>query len=759
MISSLRCLIFMLQSGLVPCIAINMETKQIKNTHAAVLQAIRDKRLKDAFSLLLPMLRELHDGDLLDMHYNLELTYRSILKYAAQGVDDPQRAVVYSHLVVGVYALADQAGERLLAKFSGEMAYDLKRDLQANPAPSLGDEMEALFAILDEGRLKALASPGMAYPPEYTVVIARIFKLVWLTDKWDDVDLAALKQLFASQALPWHLKSLVCSALLLSLIRTWNLTLVLELFNIVGHDDYRVRMRAMVDLMLVLYRYDSRLDLFPEIPARLKILRDDPVTAQQIQALMVQLIRTRETEKISQKLQDEIIPEVMKMQSVIRQKLDLDNLVSDKGDDKNPEWGEMFADSPQLLNKLEEISKWQMEGADVFLNTFQMLKHFPFFSQFENWFLPFYIDNPLVQQAIADSGDVLRHSALFDNIGNSTFLCNSDKYSLFLGIPHMPSMQREMLGQMFKAEMEQLNEISNDELLINPGKRDLSVSNQYIQDLYRFFKVHPQRHQFHDVFALKMDFYKKGFFNHLFPEPEPARQLGEYLFGKGYHAEVLEIFGPLSAQDHENVELIQKIAFCHQQLGQVQQALDCFLKADLLRPGNLWTLKKIAKCYVQLRMFNKALECYHEIVKIDEDNLQVHAAIGHCLLEEGRFEEALKHFFRVEYLDPSNTKVWRPIAWCSFVLGKFEQSEKYYHKLMMLQRNANDMMGLGHVYLCSGRIKEGMASYCDSAREMAGGYAAFVQAFEQDRVYLLRLGVSDGDVPVYLDQIKYQLEE
>ena len=75
-------------------------------------------------------------------------------------------------------------------------------------------------------------------------------------------------------------------------------------------------------------------------------------------------------------------------------------------DDKNPEWEEIFKDSPGLMNKMEEFSGLQREGADVFMGSFSMLKLFPFFNEISNWFIPFFIENPEISGSIDESDEV-----------------------------------------------------------------------------------------------------------------------------------------------------------------------------------------------------------------------------------------------------------------------------------------------------------------------------------------------------------------
>lgn len=735
-----------------------MDIKEIKKQFALINQAIEKKQIKEAFALLMPLLVELHNSDLIDEHYNLEFTYKNILKYLSAGVKDANREQVINHLTTAIYQLTDNARIQLLTRYSNEYAYDLKREMQSKRQETIEQQVQSIVEIINDAQLKALISPSYAYPPEFDQKTINLFNTIWTKDCIDSEDQQSINQLFTNETIPWHTKALLSSAILLSLLGRWNTHLVMVLFDLSQHSDARVKMRSMVNLVFILYYYDNRLFLYPEVVNRLKLLQDDDRFSRQLLTILIQLIRTRETQRISQKLQDEIIPEVIKMQSVIREKLDLDNLIADSADDKNPEWGEILADSPELLGKLEEISKMQLEGADVFLNTFQMLKHFPFFNQLSNWFLPFFIDHPAIQAAIGESGDALKKSSLFENVGHSSFLCNSDKYSLFLSIPHMPDMQREMMGQMFKAEMEQLGEIEKDELMVNPEKRDLSISNQYIQDLYRFFKVYPQKRQFEDIFNWEMSFHNCWFFKFVFPTENELRQLGEYFFGKGYFQDTINVYNQI-ADNRTNIEILQKQGYCHFKLNQFNTALALFLKADLLKPDNNWTIKKIAQCYIKLKNPQKALENYLIASEKEPDNLIVQAAIGHCYIELESYEEALKYYFRVEYLAPSNVKVWRPIAWCSLVLGKFDQAEKYSQKLILSAKNHQDYINLGHVHLLRGQVKEAITCYQDSIHANQGRFDQFVQLFKDDSAMLTKHGIQPTDLALIIDQLKYSLEE
>jgi len=46
---------------------------------------------------------------------------------------------------------------------------------------------------------------------------------------------------------------------------------------------------------------------------------------------------------------------------------------------------------------MEELTKLQLEGADVYMSPLQTLSIFDFFKDFQNWFMPFYPDHEVVE--------------------------------------------------------------------------------------------------------------------------------------------------------------------------------------------------------------------------------------------------------------------------------------------------------------------------------------------------------------------------
>ncbi len=69
-----------------------------------------------------------------------------------------------------------------------------------------------------------------------------------------------------------------------------------------------------------------------------------------------------------------------------------------------------------------------------------------------------------------------------------------------------------------------------------------TVFIQYIQDLYRFFKISPFKNEFEDVFDGKLDLYRSYFFREITEDDSITRNIAEYLFEKEHYEEALDIF-------------------------------------------------------------------------------------------------------------------------------------------------------------------------------------------------------------------------
>lgn len=740
--------------------------KELKENYRQICNQLSSRKLKPAFDLLEQFISGTGLGEFHDDYIILEQNYKFMLKYTVEGINDPERQRIYEHLLISTFELADNSYENLRMKYSQSIEYQIKRNFSKQFITNLDGLLHDLEKFSIQKELRTLLTDpsdgsGDSKIAEETHLqkIYTLFYHLWFTDKLKENEIQFFTKFLKNEAYPSYEKSLVVTGLTLSLMRFFDENKIILLFNTYDVLDEEVSQRALIGLLLGIYHYDQRMPFFHAITGRLEIMIEDPRFKSNFEKSILQFIRSKETEKIQRKLQDEIIPEMIKLSPNLRNKLSIESLLSEGPlEDKNPEWQEILKDAPELMGKMEELTEMQLEGADVFLSSFSMLKQFPFFSELANWFFPFTPDHPEIKRnpINKDSGEDL---AFIQLIMKSPMLCNSDKYSFFFSILNIPPDYKKMVSDSLKAESQQFEEIAKDESFLAHSKKAETIISQYIRDLYRFFKIHPQREDFEDIFAWRFDFHNKFAFSKLLGEDQKIqRSIAEFNFAKNYFREAADIY-ELQLQRNDDAEMLQKLAFCYQKMGDYKKALNFYLKADLFDQNKCWNLKKIALCYRNLKKTDKALEYYQQAVILESENLSLHVSIGQCQLEMNLFEDALKSYYKVEYLSPGNKKIWRPIGWCSFLVGKIEQAEKYYDRLISDSPNKYDLLNMGHVQWCLGNRKKALDYYKQSINNPESSEKDFMEAFNEDLHHLIIQGVNQDDVPIMLDQLRYFLED
>ncbi len=717
--------------------------------------------MKNAFKYLINLSVNLQDWQISERLNELERNYKFMLHYLFEGIEDTERENVYRNLLRSLYELTDDVSDELLKVESSNIFYERLRIHSLKNQYSISEFGNQLTEVMDSLSLADLiedTSEKEYRKKDLSIKRERIgsemFNSIFISPRADKKDLDSYISFFENNNIPVREKCLLISSLTLSLFHRLDAVKVQILMHVSASQSIFLKARAIVGLVTTMQMYDARWSLYPELQQQLDTLSENPDFKKAVLRIIIQLIRSRETEQISKKLTEEIIPEMMRFNSLAGRKLNMEELMSESDfSDKNPEWQKELEESG-LGKKLQEYSNLQMEGADVFHSTFSGLKHFPFFSDMSNWFLPFdpsYSElsglfvtgasNTLLQAAVADSGH----------------MCDSDKYSFCLSLMQIPAAQREMMMTRMGAESEEIKQMQKDAKELNPTIDEEIISNQYIQNLYRFFKLNAYKNSFFDIFLLRLNFYEKQSIAPLISDIQSMKKIALYCFDKNHFKEALDIFIRLSDTTDSNNDTWQKIGYCKQMLNDQDGAINAYLQADLILPNNSWTIKRIAQIYRTLKQPELSLEYYKKAAQITPDNMQIELNIGHCYLELKDYEKALNSYFKVELLDTKNNKALRPIAWTAFLMKKFDLSQKYYKQILSEKPTIHDYLNAAHVELCSGNMKEALQLYKQAARK-EDNFEQFTTLFESDRNILLESGIEKELFPYLLDQIQYSLD-
>ncbi len=739
-----------------------MNYKELKDKINDILENVAGHKVIDALDKLQKLTVECKNKDLTAQLENYRETYRNMLKYSFELTDDPEKEKVYRHLMKSILELADDVrddiifNQKLLGYYKIKNEVDREAQLLAGRSGKIYDSLsfqKEIEHILGESSIQGDNGKTHARE-EYQKSLLNIFRIIWMTDRFREDETNLVSQIIPSRFIPWYDKCLLVSSLTLSMVRHFDIQKVNLLFEFLEYKEDQVWQRALTGLILGLFFHDKRLKYYPEIESRLKLVREEKDFSRNIEAIILQYLKARETEKVTRKIREEIFPEMMRIKSTLEEKLDLEDITSIKNiEEKNPEWETVFRDTPDLYAKLEEFSALQMEGSDVFISAFAMLKRFDFFDVLGNWFLPFYRDNENVAKSLENLKAEFDIPLFVEGLERSSVLCNSDKYSFCLNIRHMPALQRTMMMEMFNMEIKAMNELSSNDEMLDKFLRDRTIYTQYLQDLYRFFKLHPLKNEFEDIFDIRSGIERSYLICLLIIDTKILRNIGEFYFEKGYFQEAINLLSNLP-YDKNNFEVFEKIAFSYQKLGNLSKALENYHKAELFDKNKKWIFEKIAFCSRKIGDYKSALKYYKAIEQEEPENLYIQLYIGHTCMDMEDFESALKYYFKVEYQDPSNKKIYRPIAWCSFVTGKFDIARKYFEKAIKNKATRNDFVNIGHVDWCTGDKKMAIENYKRSLIISGADFNWLATTFEQDKKYLLKYGIKEFDIPLMIDYLK-----
>lgn len=739
-----------------------MNNKEILDLKKNILDKLSKRQLKNAFELLFKLVVNLQDWQISEKLSELETNYKYMLHYQFENTIDSDKDTIYNRLLRQLYELTDDSSDELLTTESPNFFYERLRLNAVRPVISIEDirkalrevkESLSLIDLLEDGERKFSEKRSLAIKRErYNV---NLFGTIYTSPRATDEDIRLFSDFLSDNDIAVREKSLFISALTLNLFHRFDMRKIDVLLNGCHSDNPMIAQRAIVGLVILIQMYDHRWQLYPECQHKLDVLSESDGFRKSVLSIIKQLIRSRETEEISRKLTNEIIPEMMKFNSLAGKKLNIEDLMGDSDFmDKNPDWKKEL-ESSGLANKLQEYSSLQMEGADVFHSTFASLKSFSFFSEISNWFMPFDLSyselQTLFPNSEAEKG--LLHSAIL----NSTHMCNSDKYSFSLSLLQLPESQRQMMLGRFGEEAEQLKELQKEAQAINPKIDSEIIANQYIQDLYRFFKLNINRGSFYDIFKLRLNFYDKKAISPLISDKESMLLIANFCFDKNFFVEAEAIYTKLIALNKNDSDIWQRLGYCKQTQNDLEGALNCYLQAELLLPDNSWIIKRIAQIYKSQKNPQLALEYYQRAAQLNPKDVNIELNIGHCYLELGEYEKALNAYFKIDFMDTMQTKAWRPIAWTSFLLRKFDQAHKYYTQILTDKPSVHDYMNAGHVELCIGNKKSAL-EYYTKAIQQVDNFDKFEQLFDEDKKELILAGVDSSFFPFLLDGLRYKLD-
>lgn len=677
--------------------------------------------------------------------------YALLCQYTLDGVEDPTRPEMLEDLAQNILDVADswlwgrKSVDSPTLYFNTVRAHAMRR---TETISSLMARAEEVAAKLGLAQLTGEQNPvdtktGRPIRHELEQVWLQVFNHIWTTHPLNVDDMDAISRALQSPGLRHDLKGSLLSAITLGALEWHDERRLLLLADAYRSGDPVLSIMALTGLMTARWRHHRR-RLHRAARLRLEALADNPNWEGDVRMVGMQLIAARDTERISKKIQEELIPGLKKLSPELRRRAQHDGLFDPSTMEENPEWQQML-DKSGLSDKLKELASLQEEGGDVMMASFSNLKGFPFFNEVGNWFLPFNADHTAVIDAAGKRWDGFARL-----LQGSTFLCDSDKYSLAFAIGMVPEGQLDAFRSQMEAQADAMEQERLSSTHTSRTERE-ELARNYVRVLYRFFKLFRRKGEFPDPFAEPFTPSEIAEYAPIFGTVEALSLVSEFYFKRGYWHDAEVLMNRLVDIRPDAVTL-QKIGYARQQSGNLQGASDAYRQSDLLSPDSVWTLKRHATVLRLLGRYHEALEVLERLEQLRPEDATIPLNRGLCLIALSRFEDALNPLFKAEYMGLSpRRRTARPLAWALTMTGNYPRAEQYFEVIEKNTPDPVDRLNRGHLYMLMGDLHKAVDAYVCALQSMEFDRNRFLTDFNGDLPLLTERGIDPLTAAIVTD--------
>ena len=675
--------------------------------------------------------------------------YRLMVDYWQRGYQDPQRQMVYLSLLQRASTLATDLTVSDVIRQSPFVLNVYKRSRTARQDWSLGALRRDLENYVSEQALLELKPEHTRADAErllyenHQKLMSDMFDYVWTSHTWSERISEGFADLLLSPTVDVMDQRLLVSAVTLSLLNTFDFWKLRALMNVYSRTaDEQVRQRALAGWALGI---DSRqLTVWPEMLTLLQQLTADERCRQELKELQIQFVYCLKADEDSQKIQKEMIPELIKNNGQFRfTRNGIEEVEEDSIEDiLHPELSE------QRMEKLEETMRqmvdMQRAGSDIYFGGFSQMKRYPFFHDTCNWLMPFNTKHPALREVLADG----KHSRILLGLLRHSPFCDSDSYSFALSFHqafnHLPKNILELLD---RGELSLIGEQMTSEEMDKPA----FVRRKYLQDLYRFFRLFSSRSVFNNPFDIssarsRLFFFCEKMFKET-PLSADCVEVAAFLAKRQYKTAAIKVLKNCMEQYRD-----ERYYLTSATLQDPESAIHSYNAVLALNPQNEYALKGLARCLFQIHDYQKALDVYEQLLALHPKHHHYLLNKAICLGNLNKYDEALKILYKMNYEHPEEQVVSRVLAWVLVGSGKLEQASKIYVRLME-DPQPDDLLNNGYCKWLSGDIA-GAAELFRRYAESSGveGFNAETE-FHREQNLLHRHGISDVEILLMADSL------
>ena len=363
-------------------------------------------------------------------------------------------------------------------------------------------------------------------------------------------------------------------------------------------------------------------------------------------------------------------------------------------------------DSPLSMDEMMD------KGIDILLPQFKMLRdQTDFFTHLYNWFMPFYLKNPHVTEALGFVDEKRKFCKAFCSTARS---CPADAYSLAnLIISHPNEIPENIVDCYDDPEDEgDGSEPADEEEIVNeffkePGEhRAKRIRINYIRNLLRFSKFYTAKDEIFNILD-ELDDDKPAyavlagplFLDEFFDKYRMA--IARYSFRREF-PDLVEVM--LEGVPCDTLEMhFMKGWVCMQKEDDhsLRMAVDHFKKMLKIKPDMKQVYLQLGICYRNLIQVDEYLENFDKLMEFkdsfsEEELFELKLDKLKFIVMNNRFEEAMPLAYELDYTHPENQMAGALLTQLLIKIGgehTEENFQKAHQRLDEYFAEANELFG------------------------------------------------------------------
>lgn len=564
----------------------------------------------------------------------------------------------------------------------------------------------------------------------------KIFGRFVSSGHWTDEECAAVKDTILSPTVDSLTSQLLVSAITLSAATVFDMGKFTLLYDIYRQtDDDEVKVRALLGWLLVSMN-SSYCEQHPDFRSFAEQLTEDCKNDSDLLADIIKAQKMLAVTVFSEQKSIDYTNDIMsslskrflgdlkdKVANLLEADEDMQNIFGIEDDEETSEESpirsvdintdedgipnlDVDMDSPLSMDEMMD------KGIDILLPQFKMLRdQTEFFTHLYNWFMPFYLKNPHITEALGFVDEKRKFCKAFCSTARS---CPADAYSLANLIVSHPNEIPENIVDCYDDPEDEGDgsEPADEEEIVNeffkePGEhRAKRIRINYIRNLLRFSKFYTAKDEIFNILdeldddkpayaVLAGPLFQDEFFD------KYRMAIARYSFRREF-PDLVEVM--LEGVPCDTLEMHFMKGWVCMQKGNnhsLRMAVDHFKKMLKIKPDMKQVYLQLGICYRNLIQVDEYLENFDKLMEFkdsfsEEELFELKLDKLKFIVMNNRFEEAMPLAYELDYTHPENQMAGALLTQLLIKIGgehAEENFQKAHQRLDEYFAEANELFG------------------------------------------------------------------